>query len=129
MSASSKKSWEVKKDRQSGDEATRVGCSSTEGGLLDQDQGRPSLLDQQVSYINAEVDEELLYIHCRNITWEMEGGLFEGYWKWMETGISTAMSFYQQVDDLITTALWDCSHFSVHEAQPCGGLVGGEQST
>ena len=59
----------------------------------------------------------------------MEGGLFEGYWKWMETGISIAMSFYQQVDDLITTALWDCSHFSVHEAQPCGGLVGGEQST
>ena len=65
------------------------------------------------------------YIHCRKITWQWNVDCLKvigNGWKW-----AFPCQFYQQVDDLISNP--QLSRIVLHEAQPCGGLVGGEQST
>lgn len=69
------------------------------------------------------------YIHCRKITWQWNVDCL----KVIGNGRKWAFpcQFYQQVDDLISNPQLSriVLDARVHEAQPCGGLVGGEQST
>ena len=98
----------MKKDRQSGDEVTRIGCSGThfedktpthfktdfitKFGLPQKSACcTRTYADQKklTNKLNAEVDEELYTLQENNMA--MERGLFEGDWKWTEMGISMSV--------------------------------------